>query len=72
MSIEEIRKRHEDVDKFFGMDKPYPQVHYDRAELLRMIDALLEISIDMHDGAELTVGDTREAIAILYREGGDE
>jgi hypothetical protein len=44
------------------------------AELEAQVRALMEIPIDMHDGVALTVGDTREAIALLkkYKDKGDE
>lgn len=72
MSIEEIRKRHEH-DEIYGRDTRSDNViHQDRAELLRVIDALLEIRVDEHDGVALLVGDTQEAIEILRGEGGDE
>ena len=70
--IEEIRKRHNatkiltDSENSIGPEGY--AIHHDRAELLRVIDAVLDIPIDMHDGVALTVGDTREAIAILRGE----
>lgn len=59
------RQLNEHIDKVKRRDKRIE-------ELQRVIDALLEIRVDEHDGVALLVGDTREAIEILRGEGGDE